>query len=146
MTAAWNDESIARWTKVPENRDHDAAAHWIAGESARRASGLAVDLVVTEAGQPQEVLGEVGLVLVDPDRRWAEVGYWLFESARGAGRGGEALIMFTTWALRDLGMQRLFARTHGDNPASGRVAERAGYDMAGTLDDGIQVWVRDVGP
>lgn len=107
---------------------------------------MAVDLVVTEVGQPQKVLGEVGLVLVDPDRRWAEVGYWLFESARGSGRAGDALIMFTTWALRDLGMHRLFARTHGDNPASGGVAERAGYDLAGNLDGGVQVWVRDVEP
>lgn len=146
LTAAWNDAGIARWTQVPAKHDREAAVRWIAGESRRRDSGKTVDLVVTPAGQPQQVLGEVGMVLVDPDRRWAEIGYWLTEAARGEGRASDAVRMFTTWAQRDLDVKRLFARTHADNPASGRVAERAGYDLAGNLDDGVQVWVHDVGP
>lgn len=145
LTAAWNDEGIARWTQVPPQHDREAAAHWIAGEGTRRGSGKAVDLVIIEAGQPQRVLGEVGMVLVDPDRRWAEIGYWLIEEARGEGRATAAVRMFSAWALKDLGINRLFARTNGANPASGKVAQRAGYDLAGTLDDGVQVWVLDAG-
>lgn len=143
LAAAWSDPDVQRWTKVPEPRGAEAASRWIAGEEARRASGTAVDLVIAELGAPEHVLGEVGLVVVEPERGWAEVGYWLLPDARGSGRATAALRGFADWALRDLPVSRLIARTHQDNPPSAEVAERAGFSAAGTLDDGTQVWVLD---
>lgn len=119
------------------------AEQWVAAEGARRDSGMALDLAVTEAGAPDEVIGEVGLVLVEVDRRWAEVGYWLFPAWRGSGRATVALGLFTDWVLSELPIRRLFARTRVDNAPAGAVAQRAGYEAAGELPDGIQLWVRD---
>lgn len=143
LAAAWADPDIRRWTAVPDQHDAAAAARWISGEGTRRASGRALDLVVTDSHAPEEVHGEVGLAVVDPGRRWAEVGYWLFPAWRGRGRAAAALELFTGWALADLGIERLFARTAADNPASAGVARRAGYELAGTLPDGTSVWIRD---
>lgn len=142
LVAAWSDPEIARWTAVPHARSGDAA-RWLAGEGIRRDRGIALDLALTEVGAPDVVIGEIGLVLVDPQRRWAEVGYWLFPAWRGTGRATVALGLFTDWVLRDLPMDRLFARTHVDNPRSSAVAVRAGYESGGELPDGTQVWVKD---
>lgn len=143
LARAWNDPDVVRWTSVPDDRSVEAARRWIAEEGLRRDRGLSVDLALTELGEPDKVFGEVGLVLVEPERGWAEVGYWLFPEARGEGRAAVAVRLFTDWAVHDLGMQRLFARTNAANPAAGAVADRAGYDLAGQLDGGVEVWVRD---
>ncbi len=143
LARAWQDDEVARWTTVPEDRSVEAARRWIADEGNRRDAGLSVDLVVMEPGEPDRVHGEVGLVLVEAERGWAEVGYWLFPEARGAGRAGEALALLAVWALHDLKIRRLFARTSSVNPAAGRVAGAAGFDLAGNLDGGVEVWVRD---
>ncbi len=143
LVAAWSDPDVARWTLRPDVRTRDVAAAWVAAEGSRRADGVALDLVITESGAPEVVIGEVGLVLVQAERRWAEVGYWLFPQWRGQGRATAALDLFTEWALRVMPIQRLLARTHVDNPASSAVAKRAGYELAGELATGMQVWVID---
>lgn len=143
LVEAWADPDVARWTAVPAENDLAAAQRWIAGEQARRDSGLAVDLVVTEAGVPDVVLGEVGLVVVEPEQRWAEIGFWLFPTSRGEGRATSAVGLVTSWAKVNLGMTRVFAQVHPDNPAAGAVVERVGFQHAGELPNGRHVWVHD---
>lgn len=143
LARAWVDPDIARWTAVPEAHDVAAAARWIAGDEAKRASGRALDLVIAEFGGSDVVHGEVGLVVVEPERGWAEVGYWLLPEARGAGRASIAVGLFAQWALHALPITRLFARTDPANPAAAAVVERAGFTSVGTIDDGPHVWARD---
>ena len=143
LVAAWSDRDVARWTSVPDVRTREYAAVWMAGEGDRRNRGVALDLAITESDLPEVVVGEIGLVLVEPERRWAEVGYWLFPEWRGQGRASKALELFSEWSLRELPIERLFARTHVHNPTSGSAAKRAGYALAGELPQGIQVWVID---
>lgn len=146
LSRAWNDPDVVRWTTVPKDRSVEAARRWIAGEGDRRAEGRAVDLVIGRPGDADHVDGEVGFVLVEPTRGWAEVGYWLFPASRGQGRAAIALQLLTDWALHDLGLRRLFARVNVANPRSAAVARRAGYDLAGVLEGGVEVWVRDRPP
>ncbi len=143
LAAAWADPEVARWNPVPDVASESAAAAWIAREGERRDRGLAVDLVITATGLPDTVLGEVGLALVEQERRWAEVGYWVVADARGQGLATSGLIMFSRWALKGLPVVRLFARTHPDNPGSARVAEKAGFARSGELPNGTTVWVLD---
>lgn len=143
LATAWADPEVDRWTAVPEARTEADAARWIEGESRRRRLGLGVDLVVTVPGDPGVVVGEVGLALVEQERRWAEVGYWVVAGMRGRGLATAALSLFSHWVLTELPIERLFARTHPANVASHRVASAAGYRRAGDLADGTVVWVRD---
>lgn len=143
LARAWADPEIARWTAVPRDHDEAAAARWIAGDEAKRESGRALDLVIAPYGGSDVVHGEVGLVVVEPERGWAEIGYWLAAEARGAGRASIAVGLFAQWTLHQLPIERLFARTDPANPASAAVAERAGFTSVGTIEDGPHVWMRD---
>lgn len=143
LAAAWADPAVARWNAVPVDVDVEAAARWIAGDGARRQAGRALDLVVVDPSAPATVLGEVGLVVVDADRRWAEVGYWIVADRRGEGLAAAALDLFSAWVLEHQPVHRLFARTAAANPAAGAVARRAGYRHAGDAAGAIQVWIRD---
>ena len=143
LAAAWADPEVVRWTSVPPDPSEDAARRWIRGEEERRSKGLAMDLVISQLDDPRTIHGEVGLAMVEPDKGWAELGYWLAPSSRGAGRAAASAAVFVEWVLRELPVHRLFARTHPDNAASGRVAEAAGMTRAGELETGTEVWIRD---
>ncbi|MCB0978951.1 MAG: GNAT family N-acetyltransferase [Acidimicrobiales bacterium] len=143
LARAWNDPDVVRWTTVPEDRSVEAARRWISTEDQRRARGLAVDLAVTAPSEPDRIYGEVGFVVAEADRGWAEVGYWMFPEARREGHASEAVALITDWALRELSLTCLFARTNSANPASGGVARNAGYDLVGELEGGVEVWARN---
>jgi RimJ/RimL family protein N-acetyltransferase len=143
LVAAWADPQIARFTAIPERRDVAAANRWIAKEEQRRTSGRAIDLVISELGVPERIWGEVGLVVVEPVRRWAEIGYWVAPAARNYGVATAAVTLVAGWATRSLPIARIVARTHPDNPASAVVAQRAGFTSAGSLSDGTDVWTLD---
>ncbi|MGN6696310.1 MAG: GNAT family N-acetyltransferase [Aquihabitans sp.] len=143
LASAWADPEVARWTSVPEDASVEAAREWIRGEEVRRSKGLAMDLVISRLDEPRAVLGEVGLVMVELDKGWAELGFWLTPEARGGGRAASAASVFAGWVLRELPVKRLFARTQPDNPKAGRVAEAAGMTRAGELETGTEVWIRD---
>lgn len=143
LAEAWEDPEVLRWTAVPADRSAEDARAWIRGEERRRADGLAMDLVITAVDDPKQVLGEVGLVMAEPQRQWAELGFWTTPGARGVGRASAASRVFVAWVLRELPVQRVFARTRPENPAAGRVAAAAGLARAGELDSGTEVWVRD---
>lgn len=145
LAAAWADPEVARWTAVPPDTSVEAARTWIRGEEGRRSQGVAMDLVISKLDEPRRVLGEIGLVMVDADQGWAELGFWLAPDQRGGGRAAAAAALFTDWVLRELPVRRLFARTQPDNPKAGRVADAAGLTRAGELDTGTEVWIRDRG-
>lgn len=142
LVAAWNDPEVSRWTAVPGRTGLADATRWIEGADKRRESGIAIDLVITSVHDDQQVLGEIGLVVVDPARRWVELGYWTAARHRGQGHASTGLELLTDWTLGALEARLCYARTHPDNPASARVAASAGYDHNGDLPDGAEVWVR----
>jgi RimJ/RimL family protein N-acetyltransferase len=61
----------------------------------------------------------------------AEVGYDLLPHGRGRGVATRAVLLIARWAFSDLGVARLELRTHPENVASQRVAERAGFTREG---------------
>ncbi|WP_431684089.1 GNAT family N-acetyltransferase [Kitasatospora sp. KL5] len=54
-------------------------------------------------------------------------------AARGRGAAVEATRRLSRWALEDLGLHRLTLCHSVANPASCRVAEKAGYVLEGTV-------------
>ena len=80
-----------------------------------------------------DVDGEaIGCASVRPDSGWlacnAEVGYWIGQAFWGRGIAADALGLASAWAWGQLpAVQRLFAPIHARNPASQRVAAKAGY-------------------
>lgn len=76
-----------------------------------------------------EIVGGANLEFRDHEA--AEVSYFLRASARGSGRATRAVRLVARWAFDELGVQRLELRTHLDNEASIRLAERAGFTREG---------------
>lgn len=138
LAAAWADPEIAGWTGVPGVHDLAAARRWIDGDAARRQRGLSLDLV---AVVDRAVVGEVGLTSIDPAAGQAELGWWLGADHRGRGLATRAVRLFATWALEELCVDRLVAACHRDNPSSGAVARRAGFDGPVSGREGIDLWV-----
>lgn len=69
----------------------------------------------------------------------AEVSYWTHARKRGRGYAGSALALLAGYAA-SIGVTRLEAHAAADNPASRRVAESAGFSLAGTFtDDGTEM-------
>lgn len=136
LAAAWADEAVRLHTAVPERRDVAAAEAWIAGEADRRAEGLALDLVISPAGEGAEVLGEVGLGPFDWGRRAAQIGYWVAPAARGRGIATRAVRLLAGWALDPggLALAAVVATVRGGNAASERVLANAGFSLLAERD------------
>lgn len=124
LSAAWNDPEVTQWTGHPSSTDLRAARRWIAGDTDRRARGLALDLVIDLDGK---VVGEVGLAHIDVVAGTAEIGWWVRPSHRGQGVASSAAELLATWALEELSVKSIVARCHPGNPASGGVARAAGF-------------------
>ena len=73
------------------------------------------------------VVGRVCLCAIDDESAVAEVGYWLFTSARGKGLATIVVNAVAAWAFDEGGFGRLAIEHELDNTASCRVAERCGF-------------------
>jgi RimJ/RimL family protein N-acetyltransferase len=79
-----------------------------------------------------ELLGSVSLHQLDPHSSAGEVGYWTAPPARGRGVAAAAVQAATRFAFGVLGLQRVELFHAVDNPASCRVATKAGFALEGT--------------
>lgn len=71
--------------------------------------------------------GNIALVVKEPARRTAEIMYWLAPEGRGHGLANKSVKLLSKWAFRTLEMEQIILKTHPENLASQRVAERAGF-------------------
>jgi len=95
------------------------------------------------AGQPatfgierledQRLIGTIGFIWVNTDHRSAEIGYSLARDCWNQGYATEALKAALKYGFDKLRLNRIEAQHESDNPASGRVMEKAGMRYEGTL-------------
>jgi RimJ/RimL family protein N-acetyltransferase len=131
LVAACNDRAIAEFLDIiPSPYTENDAREYIErtreGWSAETTSNFAILL----DGKP---VGSIGVSWKRPQEGVAEVGYWVAPEARGEGVGTRALKLAARWALEERGMERLQLRADERNPASRRVAEKAGFTQEGIL-------------
>ena len=112
MSEAEAGDLIAKWNDVWKN---ETGAHW----------------AITNTSE-DFAIGRIGL------RAWieggfAEVSYWVAPQSRGVGAASLALGTLSEWLLEDLGLHRLGLEHSVHNPASCRVASKAGYELEGTM-------------
>jgi [ribosomal protein S5]-alanine N-acetyltransferase len=140
LAAAWADPDIARWSPPPAGAD---PAAWIARVEARWDRRLALDLVILppdERARPAaRVGGEVGLRGFSTDPARAELGVWVAAEHRRGGVASRAVAAVTAWALTDLGLDQLWARTDPANAAAVALFDRLGWHRLGTA-DGKAIW------
>lgn len=151
----WEDGDLA-CVRAGTGGDDAAAAAWIARQRRRRESGLGLSFAIVAVADDRAV-GYIGLLrrpkletgilqpageatpsevpslAFRPQPGNVGIGYWLVDSARGRGLATHAAALLSAWAITDGGLVRVEALVEVDNPASLRVAERAGFRREGTL-------------
>lgn len=116
----------------------EAFTAWLSRARSRMAEGSAVYWCIADRGTDR-ALGNIQCFGFDSavTRGSAEVGYWVYPTARGAGIAGEALDLVVGHAFASvddggLGLHRLCAGTDSDNAASQRVLLRGGFARTGS--------------
>jgi len=112
LNEAEAEDQIVKWNDAWKS---DTGAHW----------------AITNTSK-DFAIGRIGL------RAWieggfAEVSYWVAPQSRGVEAASVALGTLSKWLLEDLGFHRLGLEHSIHNPASCRVASKAGYELEGTM-------------
>ncbi|WP_433131927.1 GNAT family N-acetyltransferase [Micromonospora sp. CA-240977] len=127
---ALGDPAIAQWNPQGGGPiDDEVALLWVR-RRADWSAGDHVSLAVTSAADGK-LLGSVSLHHIHHGD--ASIGYWTAPAARGRQVAVRAVVRLTDWAFTDLRLHRVELCHAVANPASCRVAERAGYLAEGTL-------------
>jgi RimJ/RimL family protein N-acetyltransferase len=131
ITAACQDPEIPRWTFVPSPYTHADAEAYFAHSTEEAAAGRAINLLAVDA--QDRLLGSFGLMELDREPGYGEIGYWVVAEARGRGVATHGLRMLADWAREELGLTTIDVLPHKDNAPSRRVAEKAGFRDTGEL-------------
>lgn len=132
LAALGQDPLVAQNTRVPEPWPEGFERKWLElyeqGRRDGKREGYAVVDVETGA-----FLGIAGVVDIHPDANQGEIGYALAPEARGRGLATRAVELVTSYALDELGLERVELQIATGNDASIRVAEKCGYTREGVL-------------
>lgn len=129
VVAGYADPGIRRWHV--KSMDADEAREWIAHWPGRWRAETGAGWAVTRDGGA--AAGQISLSRLDLDQGLASVSYWTLPEARGAGLAPRALEALAGWVLGPLGLHRLQLSHSTANPASCRVAEKAGFAAEGVM-------------
>jgi len=123
-----NDADMARnLARLPHPYAPSDAMDWIAYADKARAQGTEYAFVIThaEAG----VIGSVGFNRAVGEA-W-EIGYWVDKAVQRRGVATEAASALLAWGEAKFGVTKFVAGHFQDNPASGRVLEKLGFQRIG---------------
>ncbi|MFJ8843793.1 GNAT family N-acetyltransferase [Streptomyces cyaneofuscatus] len=109
--------------------DRADALAWIADRTRERGARTGYSWAVV--GEEGEALGCVALRAVNRVHGTGWVSYWTTEAACGRGVAPAGVRALARWAFGELGLYRLELGHRTDNPASCRVAVRAGFAPEG---------------
>ncbi|KUL24603.1 GNAT family N-acetyltransferase [Streptomyces regalis] len=131
LVTAGQDPAIRLWNRLAVESSENARRRIERMRERWRAEQAAIWAIARPGGG--EALGLIGWGDIDLENGSAEIVYWVLPEARGGGVVVEATRRVSRWALEDLGLHRLRLCHSHANPASCRVAEKAGYSFEGTM-------------
>jgi RimJ/RimL family protein N-acetyltransferase len=119
-------EIASMTTRIAHPYPEGAAAEWIAGHAAlREASGEYVFCLSPKADEDAgQAIGAASLRSLEAGN--LELGYWLATEHWGRGLATEAARAMVVFGFEKLGAEAINSGHFLDNPASGRVLEKAG--------------------
>jgi len=120
---------VAQMTaRIPHPYPEDAAAAWIAGHAEARSADSEYTFAVT-LKDGNRVIGAAGLRRSEPGN--LDLGYVLAPETWGQGLATEAAQALVVYGFETLNAEALTSGHFSDNPASGRVLEKAGFAANG---------------
>jgi mycothiol synthase len=141
-------DAYVAWGPIAGPIDERQAVAFVTDYERARRRGQKIAFAVLDA--QGGFVGSALLMASGPDE--AELAYWIRADARGRGYATRALLMLSDWAL-GLRFSRVWLEVEPRNPASARVAAKAGYLPGERRLCGIggarvecQIYVRDAVP
>lgn len=129
--AICQDPLVQQWTQVPVPYALIDAQSYVGSVSPGGwAAGTDAHFAVLDSVSAA-VLASVSLMRIEERR--AEIGYWCAAPARGQGVTAQAVSAVCRWAFAALDLVRVEWLADTGNPASRRVAEKAGFTLEGVL-------------
>ncbi len=119
QTLLWDTHPDAAYTKR-------LLAGWVKAYQ----TGRSYHWVIEKEG---EIIGDISLVKWSAIDLGGEIGYCLSKKAWNQGIMTEALIRVMRYLFQEVGFHRLYLRHAMENPASGRVMEKAGLKKEGLM-------------
>ena len=118
---------------IPHPYPHGAAAGWILTHAPAWDKGTAATFAVVE-NESGRLVG-VAALMIKPDHRRAELGYWIALDRWNQGYATESNQCLMDFGFEVLGLHRIEARHFLRNPASGRVMLKLGMKAEGVERD-----------
>ena len=134
LVHACRDREIVRWTSVPTDYTEADARNYLRQRYDAAFAGLTAPFAIADAGS-DGLLGSISLLRFAWGHARGEVGYWLATWARGQGHATRAVRLVCAWGFSALRLERIDLIAATGNPASQRVAERAGFTREAVLRD-----------
>ena len=129
LVAAIDDPETRRTLPhIPNPYTAADAEEYIAGTRVSLTAGTALPTAIVVDGV---VAGSIDLRLDGFDGTTAEIGYWVAAPLRGRGVASTAARVLSDFGLDTLGLRRVELNAAVTNPASRRVAEKAGFELEG---------------
>jgi len=132
LVQACQDREIVRWTRVPAAYSEADARAYLRQRYDAAFAGLTAPFAVVHA-HGHQLLGSISLMRFSWEHARGEVGYWLAAAGRGEGHATRAVGLICAWGFSALGLERIDLMAATENPASQRVAQRAGFTRDAVL-------------
>jgi ribosomal-protein-serine acetyltransferase len=110
----------------------EEAANWVNSCLTAWSKGTEYQFAITDA-KGGSFLGGCGLNRIDPQHRWANLGYWVRSSQTRRGVATAATLLVARFAFDELKLNRVEIFVAAGNTASLRVAEKVGATREGLL-------------
>ena len=105
---------------------------WVVERPEQWAKGISYDFVITDLNDGSYI-GGCGLNKFDPERKVANLGYWVRTTMTKRGIATTAAALLARWGIDKLNLQRIEIVVASPNIASQRVAEKTGALREGLL-------------
>jgi RimJ/RimL family protein N-acetyltransferase len=120
---------------VPHPYPDGAAEEWIRKQQEELEAGRLQNFAVADACG---LVGSMGLMA--RGEGVAEIGYWIGVPFWRRGYASEAAAELLRYGFEDVGLHRIFGEHYSRNPASGRVLQKLGMQLEGTLREHHHKW------
>jgi [ribosomal protein S5]-alanine N-acetyltransferase len=131
-------EVAATTLRIPHPYTKAHAQEFIAGARQDLADGNCLRLAIV-LRESDALCGGIGL-MIEPDHRRAELGYWIGLPYWGNGYATEAAVAVVHYGFAALGLHRIFASHFAKNSASANVLRKIGMRHEGSMRAHILKW------
>jgi len=131
-----DDYELAKTTLgIPIPYTEEMAKIFIEKSKSKIEEKSAYNFAVCFKDKPEEVIGCVSLVGINPVANKAEIGYWTSRKLWGQGIATEAAKAMINFGFKELKLHSIIARHFEENPASGKVMQKCGMKYVGIMRD-----------